>query len=117
MTNFSRDQSGRWTTGVSGNPAGRPKGARDTYRRVRCESERTWDCRANLGVYADCGGPGRPAGSKNRSAQDRSRDAEEQAAALLISRQPMTWPRVARMSQVLEALTSTETVEDTSRED
>ncbi len=78
MENLLRDTHGRWVAGVSGNPAGRPVGAKDTYRRVRCESERTWDCRANLGLYATSG-PGRPVGSKNRSDQDRRKDAEEQA--------------------------------------
>ena len=37
-----RDAMGRWKSGFSGNQAGRPLGARDTYQRVRCEPFRPY---------------------------------------------------------------------------
>ena len=37
-----RDAKGRWLPGISGNLAGRPPGAKDTYRRVRCEPLRPY---------------------------------------------------------------------------
>jgi len=51
-----KDKKGRWLPGVSGNPRGRPKGAKDKQKR-RIPS-RTWDRAANLGLYAIAGGPG-----------------------------------------------------------
>ena len=70
--NTLRNSHGHWLPGVSGNPAGRPKGARDKRRRYRFNDVRTWPCEKNLGHYAVTGGPGRPKGTKNRRKDARA---------------------------------------------
>ena len=63
-------------SGTSGNPAGRPKGARDRHRRFRMAGHCDWPCEQNLGDYAIFGGPGRPKGSRNRSREERRNEAD-----------------------------------------
>ena len=65
-----RNGKGHWLPGVSGNPSGRPVGARDKRRRFRCAGSQPW-ARMNLGVHGIFGGPGRPKGSRNRTAQSK----------------------------------------------
>ena len=54
----TRNNDGRWAKGVSGNPSGRPKGARDITPRKTPQNHRPTP--ENLGVYSVVGGPGRP---------------------------------------------------------
>ena len=71
--NNGRDSNGRWMQGVSGNPAGRPVGARDKRQRSRnCgEQPRAID---NLGVYA-FGGLGVPRTAIMRTQMDYTLEA------------------------------------------
>jgi hypothetical protein len=56
-----RNTKGQFLNGISGNPSGRPRGAKDSKpRKPYC---RTWDRTPNLGFYALLGGPGRIKGS------------------------------------------------------
>ena len=67
----ARDENGRWQPGTSGNPAGRPRGAKDKHRR-RISWDKIWQKKLpyqqrralakRFGKYAS-GGPGRPRGS------------------------------------------------------
>lgn len=59
---MERDAKGRFIG--SGNPSGRPKGARDKKPRLRSRGVIWWDTTANLGEYARSGGPGRRKGGR-----------------------------------------------------
>ena len=88
--NRTRDLKGRWLSGISGNPRGRPRGATDKRRRFRFDGSRYWPCEKNLGDYAVYGGPGRPLGSHNRTLAktqellDRMTDAMREGRELSI---------------------------------
>ena len=47
-----RDTQGKWLRGHSGNPDGRPVGARDKKQRFCFDGRRNWPCERNLGDYA-----------------------------------------------------------------
>ena len=84
-----RDKKGHWLPGTSGNPHGRPVGAKDRRKRTRRSGPQPWAAE-NLGLHAIVGGPGRPLGSHNRpvaEAQkllDRMMDATREGRELSI---------------------------------
>ena len=68
-TMTGRDKQGRWLPGVSGNPKGRPRGARDKWPGLRLYLGLRFsnvDPTPRLGRYAITGGPGRPTGSTGK---------------------------------------------------
>ncbi len=77
-----KDEKGRWPPGVSGNPAGRPRGSRDKKRRFRFETKPRPPGTSNLGTYLVRGGPGRGKGTRDRPDEERLAEAGQILDAL-----------------------------------
>ena len=99
-----RDSKGHWLPGQSGNPAGRPRGAKDKCQRFRFESvPRSWNCAKNLGAYAEKGGL---ASGKERSKPVQADPIEEllDGFTIILAASRRKVPNISGMCKGLEML-------------
>ena len=95
-----RDSKGRWLKGASGNPKGRPLGAKDTYWRTRDSGYQPW-ASYNLPHWRRMGWPKRPA---NMTHDEKIKELIEIKA--MVKQKPM--PTLAELSRLLSRLCSLE---------